>query len=139
MIATITVTAPKGTILNCEHPAAVDLRIGPCQRVVDLVHGALAQGVPERVIAACNGAVNSFTWSPVSPVDHYALRRASRTSVTGSFTLADVQSVAGGTTAAYDVPSSPDGKTYKYTVVAIDTDVYDVHVVPAPRARTSTR
>ena len=32
----ITVTAPKGTILNCEHPAAVELRIGPCQRVVDL-------------------------------------------------------------------------------------------------------
>jgi N-methylhydantoinase B len=65
----ITVTAPKGTILNCEHPAAVDLRIGPCQRVVDLVHGALAQAVPERVIAACNGAVNSASFIGQRPSD----------------------------------------------------------------------
>jgi N-methylhydantoinase B len=65
----ITVTAPKGTILNCEHPAAVDLRIGPCQRVVDLVHGALAQAVPERVIAACNGAVNSASFIGRRPGD----------------------------------------------------------------------
>ena len=65
----ITVTAPRGTILNCEHPAAVDLRIGPCQRVVDLVHGALAQAVPERVIAACNGAVNSASFIGRRPSD----------------------------------------------------------------------
>ena len=38
----LTVTAPQGSIINCRHPAAVDGRIGPCQRVVDLIHGALA-------------------------------------------------------------------------------------------------
>jgi N-methylhydantoinase B len=53
----LTVTATEGTVLNCEHPAAVNGRIGACQRVVDLIHGALAQAVPERVIAACSGAV----------------------------------------------------------------------------------
>src|SRR3984957_11299411 len=48
------VTAPEGTIVNCVHPAAVNGRLGPCQRIVDLIHGALAEAAPERVIAACN-------------------------------------------------------------------------------------
>lgn len=56
------VTAREGSILNCRHPAAVNGRIAPCQRVVDLVHGALAQVVPERVTAAGNGAVASATF-----------------------------------------------------------------------------
>ncbi|MEJ1160620.1 hydantoinase B/oxoprolinase family protein [Prosthecomicrobium sp. N25] len=55
----LTVTAPEGTVLNCKSPAAVNGRIAPCQRVVDLIHGALAQAVPDRVIAACNGACAS--------------------------------------------------------------------------------
>ncbi|HTU56212.1 MAG TPA: hydantoinase B/oxoprolinase family protein, partial [Acetobacteraceae bacterium] len=58
----IAVTAPAGTVLHCVHPAAVNGRTGTCQRVVDLIHGALAQAVPERVIAACNGAVTSATF-----------------------------------------------------------------------------
>lgn len=55
----LTVTAPEGTVLNCRAPAAVNGRIASCQRVVDLIHGALAQAVPDRVIAACNGACAS--------------------------------------------------------------------------------
>jgi N-methylhydantoinase B len=51
----LTVTAPEGSILNCTHPAAVDGRLGPCQRVVDLIHGALAEAAPDRVPAASNG------------------------------------------------------------------------------------
>ena len=42
-------------------------RIAPCQRVVDLIHGALAAVVPERVIAACNGAVASATFMGEQP------------------------------------------------------------------------
>ena len=53
----IHVTAREGSIVNCVHPAAVNGRIGACQRVVDLIHGALAQVVPERVSAASNGSV----------------------------------------------------------------------------------
>lgn len=53
----IHVTAQEGTILRCAHPAAVDGRITACQRVVDLIYGALAQVVPERVTAASNGSV----------------------------------------------------------------------------------
>jgi len=58
----LTVTATEGTVLNCVHPAAVNGRIAPCQRVVDLIHGALAQAVPERVIAACSGVCASATF-----------------------------------------------------------------------------
>lgn len=61
------VTAREGSILNCRHPAAVNGRIAPCQRVVDLVHGALAQVVPERVTAAGNGAVASATFVGTRP------------------------------------------------------------------------
>ncbi len=58
----LTVTAPEGTVVNCVHPAAVNGRLGACQRVVDLIHGALAEAVPERVVAACNGACFSATF-----------------------------------------------------------------------------
>lgn len=61
------VTARQGSILNCVHPAAVNGRIAPCQRVVDLVHGALAQVVPGRVTAAGNGAVASATFVGTRP------------------------------------------------------------------------
>lgn len=63
----IHVTAPRGSILNCEPPAAVNGRTQTCQRVVDLVHGALAQAVPERLTAAHNGANTSTTFSGVNP------------------------------------------------------------------------
>ena len=57
------VTAPAGSIVNCVHPAAVNGRLGACQRVVDLIHGALAEAVPERVTAASNGACTSVTFA----------------------------------------------------------------------------
>ncbi|MGK6311461.1 hydantoinase B/oxoprolinase family protein [Neorhizobium sp. DT-125] len=59
----ITVFAEKGTVLNCVHPAAVDGRLTCCQRVVDLIHGALAAAVPERVTAASNGSCFDITFS----------------------------------------------------------------------------
>ncbi|MET3599732.1 hydantoinase B/oxoprolinase family protein [Martelella mangrovi] len=51
----LTVTAPKGSILNCVHPAAVEGRIAAAQRVCDLVYGALAKALPGKVMAAGNG------------------------------------------------------------------------------------
>ena len=41
----LTVSAPEGSIVNCAHPAAVNGRLSLCQRVVDLISGALAQAV----------------------------------------------------------------------------------------------
>lgn len=59
----IHVKAQPGTLLNCSHPAAVDGRIAACQRVVDLIHGALSQVVPDKVTAACNGSVAVVSFS----------------------------------------------------------------------------
>lgn len=50
----ITVIAPEGSILNCSHPAAVNGRVQTCQRVADLILGALAQAAPGRVSACTN-------------------------------------------------------------------------------------
>lgn len=63
----IHVNAAGGTIVNCVSPAAVYGRTQTCQRVVDLVHGALATAVPDRVIAACNGANTSTVFSGTDP------------------------------------------------------------------------
>jgi N-methylhydantoinase B len=66
----LTVTAPAGTIVNCSHPAAVNGRLSLCQRVVDLIFGALAQAVPEQVTAASNGACFSITFAGHQPADN---------------------------------------------------------------------
>lgn len=64
----IHVTAEPKTVLNCALPAAVNGRSQTCQRIVDLIHGALASAVPNRIIAACNGANTSTTFSGVNPL-----------------------------------------------------------------------
>jgi N-methylhydantoinase B len=69
MFRPLHVTAPKGSLLNCEPPAAVNNRMFACQRVVDLVHGALAQAVPDKVIAACNGSITALTFTGIDPRD----------------------------------------------------------------------
>ncbi len=63
----IHVSAPSGTIVNCVAPAAVNSRTSTCQRVVDLIHGALAPAIPERIIAACNGANVASYFSGIDP------------------------------------------------------------------------
>jgi len=67
MFRPIHVTATKGSILNCVEPAAVNARLDACQRVVDLIHGALAPAIPDRITAAHNGACISSTFSGVNP------------------------------------------------------------------------
>ncbi len=66
----LSVSAPEGTIVNCVHPAAVNGRLSLCQRVVDLILGALAEALPDRVIAACNGACFSITFAGHQPDDN---------------------------------------------------------------------
>lgn len=64
----VTIEAPLGSILNCQVPAAVNGRSETCQRVVDLIIGALAPAIPDRVTAASNGAntgVHFSGWDPV--------------------------------------------------------------------------
>ena len=49
----IKVTAPLGSVLNCQPPAAVGDRSPTTNVLGDLLHGALAKAVPERIMAGC--------------------------------------------------------------------------------------
>jgi N-methylhydantoinase B len=66
----LTVTAPEGTLFNCSHPAAVNGRTMTCQRVADLIIGALAQAVPERVTACSNSCCTIVTFVGHQPHDN---------------------------------------------------------------------
>ena len=48
--------AEPGSLVNCVAPAACASRANTCQRVVDVVIGALADALPQAVVAASNGA-----------------------------------------------------------------------------------
>ena len=56
----IRIIAPAGTLVNASHPAAVYQRMVVCHSIVDLVMGALAQAVPERVMADSCGCLYNF-------------------------------------------------------------------------------
>ena len=65
----LTITAREGSVLNCTHPAAVNGRIQTCQRVSDLILGALAQAVPERVTACSNSTCTVASFIGQRPED----------------------------------------------------------------------
>ena len=56
----ITLSAPPGCLLNARRPAAVAAgNVETSTRVVDVVMGALAQAIPERIPAASQGSMNN--------------------------------------------------------------------------------
>jgi N-methylhydantoinase B len=58
----IEVIAPRGTIVNANHPAPVaGGNVETSQRIVDALLKALAQAVPERIPAASQGTMNNLT------------------------------------------------------------------------------
>ncbi len=61
----IRVDAPEGSIVNARPPAPVAWRTQTCQRIADVVFGALAPALPERVIGATNGANAAWVFSGV--------------------------------------------------------------------------
>lgn len=67
VFAPVEIIAEPGSLLNCQPPAAVALRANTSQRVVDVVIGALAPGLPERAIAAANGANTSAVFAGTDP------------------------------------------------------------------------
>jgi len=60
-IRPIEVIAPPGTLVNCRPPAAVYQRMIVCHSIVDLVMGALAQAVPERVMGDSSGCLYNYS------------------------------------------------------------------------------
>ena len=70
----VAVVAPEGTLVNPHAGAPVfggGVEVGP--RIADAVMGALAQAIPERVLGALYGTINSSFLSGIDPAtgDHY--------------------------------------------------------------------
>ena len=62
------VIAPEGTIVNALRPSAVaGGNVETSQRITDVVFGALAKAVPERVPAASQGTMNNVTLGGTDP------------------------------------------------------------------------
>jgi len=61
------IIAPKGTLLNAAFPAPVAARANTCQRIIDVVLGALAEAMPGRVVAAGNGANTTAVFAGTDP------------------------------------------------------------------------
>jgi N-methylhydantoinase B len=55
------IIAPPGTLVNARKPAAVYQRMVVCHSLVDLVMGALAQALPDRVMGDSCGCLYNFT------------------------------------------------------------------------------
>jgi len=53
--APIHLVAPEGTVVNCKHPAAVAARMQIGHFMTEVIYRALAQALPDRVIAAAGG------------------------------------------------------------------------------------
>jgi len=57
----VSLAAPDGCLLNARYPAAVAAgNVETSSRIVDVVMGALAQAVPERIPAASHGGMNNL-------------------------------------------------------------------------------
>ena len=57
----ISLRAPAGCLLNAQYPAAVAAgNVETSTRVVDVIMGALAQAIPERIPAASHGSMNNL-------------------------------------------------------------------------------
>jgi len=66
--APVTVTAPRGTVVNPLPPAAtVSGLTETCNRIIDLCIAALAPGIPDRVVAGELGTCNVYTLGGARP------------------------------------------------------------------------
>lgn len=64
----IEVVTPEGSLVNARYPAATGSGNSiTCQRLVDVLLGALAQAVPERVCAAAAGSMNGVQLGGFDP------------------------------------------------------------------------
>lgn len=60
-------SAPEGSLVNATFPAAVANRAHTAQRIVDVLIGALARALPDRAVAAANGANTTAIFTGVRP------------------------------------------------------------------------
>lgn len=71
----IKLSAPRGSLVNAEYPAAVAAgNVETSSRIVDVLLGALVQAIPDRIPAASHGTMNNIAMGssdPRGPWDYY--------------------------------------------------------------------
>ena len=120
----IHVHAPEGSILQAAYPAAIgQANILTDQRVVDVLMGALAQCVPERVCAACSGEMNLIN---IGGID-------SRPGPTEGVYYNYVETYAGGQGASHDLDGGDGVHTHltntRNAAVEVIESTYPLEVV----------
>jgi N-methylhydantoinase B len=64
----IEIDTPEDSVVDARPPAAVvGGNLEASQRITDVVLGALAEAVPDRVVAACQGTMNNVTFGGTDP------------------------------------------------------------------------
>jgi len=61
------IVAPAGSLVNAVFPAPVAARANTCQRIIDVIIGALAPALPRQVVGAANGANTTAVFSGIDP------------------------------------------------------------------------
>jgi N-methylhydantoinase B/oxoprolinase/acetone carboxylase alpha subunit len=73
LLRPLTILAPKGLVVNAEFPAACAAgNVETSQRIVDVLLGALAKAVPDRVPAASQGTMNNIAFGGHDPFKNKA-------------------------------------------------------------------
>ncbi len=68
LLRPIRLVAPQGTVVNARPPAAVaGGNVETSQRITDVLLGALAKAVPDRIPAASSGTMNNIAFGGVHP------------------------------------------------------------------------
>lgn len=61
------IVTDRGSIVDCVAPAPVAARANTSQRLIDMIIGALAPAIPDRVVGASNGANTTAVFSGLDP------------------------------------------------------------------------
>jgi len=68
LLRPLRVVAPPGSLVNARPPAAVaGGNVETSQRITDVLLGALAQAIPDRIPAASSGTMNNITFGGTNP------------------------------------------------------------------------
>ncbi len=63
----IEIVCDEGSLLNCAFPAAVAQRTSACQRIADMIVGALKDAVPDLACGASNGSNTAAIFTGIDP------------------------------------------------------------------------
>ena len=69
LLRSVRIIAPEGSVVNARSPAAMAAgNVETSQRITDVLLGALAQALPDRIPAASSGTMNNLSFGGYDPV-----------------------------------------------------------------------